>query len=143
VRWLANSEEMLTADTDVCELLTTLRRSNVDMLGESLDMTAKRRTLWVRTCPSPTDNSTLPQQPPSSLPAVPPPSPPLSHQKCSQLLALRRTLKVTVVCAFVLPCVQSFLPRSTACAVVIIRNVHCPWSFRLSVCHIVSVSKTA
>lgn len=80
-------------DTDVCELLKTLRRSNVDMLGESLDMTARRRTLWVSTCPSPTDNSTLPQQPPSSLPAVPPPSPPLSHQKCSQLLALRRTLK--------------------------------------------------
>lgn len=75
-------------DTDICELLETLRRSNIDMFGESLDMTAKRPTLWVSTCTSPSDNDTPPQQRPSS-----PTSPPPSRRRCSQLLALRRTLK--------------------------------------------------
>ena len=83
---------ILAGDTDICDLLETLRQSNVDMLGESLDVTAKRRTAWASLCSSPTDDcDTQPQQPPSSLSASL-----LNHQKCSQLLALRRTLKVMV-----------------------------------------------
>ena len=84
---------MLVADTDVCELLETLRRSNVDMLGESLDVTATRRTvsLWANLCTSPTDDCSQPQQLPlSSATSL------LNHEKCSHLLALRRTLKVLI-----------------------------------------------
>ena len=81
---------MLAADADICELLETLRRSNVDMLGESLDITAKRCTVWGNLCASPTDDCTQSQQPLSSSTSASP----LHHEKCSHLLALRRTLKV-------------------------------------------------
>jgi len=80
------------AETDICELLESLRRSNVDLLGERLDSTATRRTAWVNKSTSTTDNCSQPQQPPSSSSSASL----LSHEKCSHLLALRRTLKVVI-----------------------------------------------
>ena len=98
------SDVVVDREADVCELLQSLRRSNVDLLGESLDVTsAARRSVWVNKCTSPTaDDSSQPQQPSSALPSSTSSSL-LDHDKCSHLLALRRTLKVAVLTPVVAP----------------------------------------
>ena len=73
-------------------MLEELHRSNVSIIGDSRDSyDAMRRTLLVSVCSSPSDNCTQPPQPPSLSSTSP-----LYHEKCSHLLALRRTLKVIV-----------------------------------------------